>query len=180
MHDSRPPSPPHSDAASVDGAIRRHLVRTDPDTGLGNRLLITEVLRSLAAPPEPSELVHGLVASLSDLHLALPPGRSGERASTLREFGAFLREALPEGAIAGSIGEGVAVILLPNRTAASVQAAAARVRSLWLRRAWTIRSIARPVMTVRIQPVPTQAAESGWMDRICREVSGPRSSRGAA
>ncbi len=180
MHHPRPSSTPHSDDPSVDGALRRHLVRTDPDSGLGNRLMLVEVLRSLASPPEPAELVHGLVASLSALHHALPAGRADDRSATLREFGAFLREASPEGAIAASIGDGVALVLLPRRSAAAVQAAAARIRALWLRRAWPLRSVARPLLTVRIQPVPTGACEHVWMDRLCREASVGRGGRGAA
>lgn len=180
MQHPRPSSPRHSDDASVDGAIRHHLVRTDPDTGLGNRLMLVEVLRSLATPPEPAEMVHGLVASLSDLHQTLPAGRVADRSAAFREFGGFLREALPEGAIAASVGEGVAVVLLPRRPPAAVQAAAARVRALWLRRAWPLRSVARPLLSVRVQPIPTAACENGWMDRLCRDAGSGRSGRGAA
>jgi GGDEF domain-containing protein len=170
------PSDPSTGSANrVDGAVRRHLERSDPETGLGNRLLLVEVLRSLAEPPEPVEIVHGLLVSLSDLHHALPADRSGDRGAAMLAFGEFLKEALPEGSIAASIGDGIALVLLPHRTAVATQAVAARVRALWLRRAWTVRTLSRPGLAVQVQPVPTASHGEGWLDRICAIAVGRRS-----
>lgn len=173
MHDPMPrrddptrDEPARDDQARIDQALRRHLERADPATGLANRLVLVEVLRSLAEPPVPAELVPAIVLAASEFARPNAFARHEERSAVLREIGAFVADSMPEGAIAASITDGVIVILVPGGSAAKVSAAAARLRALWLRRAWEPRSIARPTISVQVRPLPVRASEGGWLDRL--------------
>lgn len=181
-----PSQPSGGDAAShrVDAALRRHLERSDPATGLANRLVLVELLRSLAAPPIPEELVAGVTVVAEE---ALRPGtlgRNADRVAVLAEFGRFIAEAAPEGSVAASVADGVVLVVLPGRSSPRAQAVAARLRALWLRRAWSLRGIGRPTLVVNVQPIPASAYTGGWLDRLVDErraaANGPRVFRHAA
>lgn len=181
-----PSLPSGDDAAShrVDAALRRHLERSDPATGLANRLVLVELLRSLAAPPIPEELVAGVTVVAEEVLRPGTLGRIADRAAVLAEFGRFIAEAAPEGAVATAIAEGVVLVVLPGRSSPRAQAVAARLRALWLRRAWSLRGIGRPTLAVNVQPIPASAYTGGWLDRLVDErrsaANGPRTFRHAA
>lgn len=173
MHDPQPRrddptrvEPARDDQARIDQALRRHLERADPATGIANRLVLVEVLRSLAEPPVPAELVPAIVLAASEFARPNAFARHEDRGAVLREIGGFVADSLPEGAIAASITDGVVVILVPGGTAARVSAAAARLRALWLRRGWAPRSVGRPTISVQVRPIPVRASEGGWLDRL--------------
>ena len=154
----------------VDAAMRRHLVRTDPATGLANRLVLVELLRSLAMPPEPHEMVGGVTVAVEDLLAPAPLSRRADVATLLEEFGRFVADAAPEGGIAASIADGLVLLVLPGRTGPSVQAVAARLRALWMRRAWGVRRMPRPVLTITPRTVPMAAVGGGWLDDLVQEA----------
>lgn len=164
-------------------ALRRHLERTDPATGLANRLVLVELLRSVAAPPSPQELVPGVLIGVDDLLRQGGLGRNSDRLEVLAELGRFIAEALPEGAIAAAIAEGVILVLFPGRPMSRAQAAGARMRALWLRRGWAVRTIGRPSLSVEVTPVPVAAVGGGWLDRLverCRtDANTPKTFRQA-
>lgn len=164
--------------------MRRHLERSDPATGLANRLVLVELLRTLSAPPTPHELVAGVTVVAEEILRPGTLGRVSDRAAVLAEFGRFVGEALPEGAVVSAIAEGVVLIALPGRSAPRAQAVAARLRALWLRRAWSLRGIGRPTLSVQVKPIPASAYSGGWLDRLvdeCRAgANGPRVFRHAA
>lgn len=186
--DPHPDPSPRSagDAASgrFDAALRRHLERSDPATGLANRLVLVELLRSLAAPPIPEELISGVTIVAEDVLRPGTLGRVADRAAVLAEFGRFVAEASPEGAVASAIADGVVLLALPGRASPRAQAVAARVRALWLRRGWSLRGIGRPTLAVEVRPIPAAAYSGGWLDRLvdeCRAAAnGPRTFRHAA
>jgi GGDEF domain-containing protein len=168
----------------VEAALRRHLERSDPSTGLANRLVLVELLRNLAAPPEPHELVAGVTVVAEEVLRPGTLGRLADRDAVLAEFGRFIVEASPEGAVASAIAEGVVLIALPGRSAPRALAVAARLRALWLRRAWELRGIGRPTLSVQVKPIPASAYTGGWLDRLVEEcrgsANGPRVFRHAA
>ena len=186
--ESHPDPSPHAggdvDSNRVDAALRRHLERSDPATGLANRLVLVELLRSLAAPPIPEELVAGVTVVAEEVLRPGTLGRNADRDAVLAEFGRFIAEAAPEGAVAAAIADGVVLVVLPGRSAARSQAVAARMRALWLRRAWSLRGIGRPTLAVQVQPIPASAYTGGWLDRLVDErraaANGPRIFRHAA
>jgi GGDEF domain-containing protein len=183
------PDPSHAhvgDAAGrrVEAALRRHLERSDPGTGLANRLVLVELLRTLSAPPTPHELVAGVIVVTEEVLRPGTLGRVADRSAVLAEFGRFIGEAAPEGAVATAIADGVVLIALPGRSAPRAQAVAARLRALWLRRAWSLRGIGRPTLSVQVKPIPASAYSGGWLDRLVEEcrstANGPRVFRHAA
>lgn len=154
----------------VDSAMRRHLVRTDPATGLANRLVLVELLRGLAMPPVPHELVGGVTLAIDEVLCDSNPARRRDRATTLGEFGRFVTESAPEGAIAASIADGLVLMVLPNAADAKVRAVAARCRALWMRRRWSPRGLPRPRMRIQAKNVPTAATEGGWFDSLLAQA----------
>lgn len=153
----------------VDAAMRHHLARTDPATGLANRLVLVELLRGMAMPPQPCEMVGGVLIAVDDLVLDPTPSRHGERASMLAALGAFVAESAPEGSIAAAVADGLVLLILPESEAPRIKAAAARLRALWMRRAWPHRRIARPRVSIRAMDVPTAATANGWFDGLLAE-----------
>jgi GGDEF domain-containing protein len=161
----------------VDAALRHHLCRTDPATGLANRLVLVELLRSLAMPPMPHELVGGVTIAVDDLVAAPATERRRDRETLLRELGAFVRESAPEHAIAASVVDGLVLILFPELSEAKIRAVAARSRALWMRRPWTHRGMPRPRVAIAAISVPVAGASGGWFDALhaaCRDLASRR------
>lgn len=158
------------EAGEVDVAMRRHLARTDPATGLANRLVLVELLRGLALPPEPHEMVGGVTLAVEDLLRSAPPSRRADVAEVLAELGCFVADAAPEGAVAAAIADGLVLVVLPDRAGAAVQAVAARLRALWMRRAWMVRGMPRPSLRITPRTVPMVAVSGGWLDELLDEA----------
>ena len=146
--------------------------------------MLVELLRSLAAPPIPEELVAGVTVVAEEVLRPGTLGRNADRVAVLAEFGRFVAEAAPEGSVAASVADGVVLVVLPGRSSSRSQAVAARMRALWLRRAWNLRGIGRPTLAVQVQPIPASAYSGGWLDRLVDErraaANGPRVFRHAA